>query len=58
MDNPFKKIISNEKLPESVKGKVMEDVDMIKLSLDIADLFMIKYPDTLTDILNLKDKDE
>ncbi|WP_417444481.1 hypothetical protein [Joostella sp.] len=58
MDNPFKKIINNEKLPESVKGKVMEDVDIIKLSLDIADLFMIKYPDTLTDILNLKDKDE
>ncbi|MDG3580954.1 hypothetical protein [Galbibacter pacificus] len=54
MDNPFKKIIQNEKLPDSIKEKVMEDVNMIKLTLDVADLFMIKYPDTINDILNLR----
>ncbi|MEL4308181.1 hypothetical protein [Joostella sp. CR20] len=58
MDNPFKKIINNEKLPDTVKDKVMQDVDLIKLSLDVADLFVIKYPDTISNILNLKDKDE
>ncbi|WP_335964655.1 hypothetical protein [Galbibacter sp. PAP.153] len=54
MDNPFKKIIQNEKLPDSIKEKIMEDIDMIKLTLDVADLFMIKYPDTINDILNLR----
>ncbi|MCX2678414.1 hypothetical protein OOZ15_00535 [Galbibacter sp. EGI 63066] len=56
MDNPFKKIIHNEKLPETLKGKVMEDVDFIKLSLDVADLFVIKYPDTLDNIMNIRKK--
>lgn len=50
MENPFKNIIHNEKLPEALKGKVLSDVSAIKLILDIADLSMIKYPASLGDL--------
>jgi len=56
MKNPFKEIIGKEELPDSIKKKVMGDIEVIKLSLDLADLFAIKYPDSLEDILKLLDK--
>ena len=51
MDNPFKKILHNEELPEVLKKKVLNDVAIIKLGIDIADLFVVKYPNTIGDIL-------
>ncbi len=51
MENPFKKILHNEELPEVLKGKVLNDVAMIKLSIDMADLFVVKYPSTIVDLL-------
>jgi len=57
MENPFKKIINDEKLPEVIKQKVMDDVALIKLSFDLADLFAIKYPSSLNEILNITKKD-
>lgn len=54
MDNPFKKILHNEELPEVLKDKVLNDVAMIKLSIDIADLFVVKYPSTIADLLGGK----
>ncbi|MFY7672089.1 hypothetical protein ACOSP6_13475 [Tenacibaculum sp. MEBiC06402] len=51
MDNPFKKILHNEELPEVLKKKVLNDVAMIKLSIDMADLFVVKYPNAIGDIL-------
>ncbi|CAM1369353.1 hypothetical protein [Tenacibaculum soleae] len=51
MENPFKKILHNEELPEALKGKVLGDVAMIKLSIDMADLFVVKYPNTIADLL-------
>ncbi|MFD0993447.1 hypothetical protein [Tenacibaculum geojense] len=51
MDNPFKKILHNEELPEVLKEKVLNDVAMIKLSIDMADLFVVKYPNTIGDLL-------
>ncbi|MDY8134927.1 hypothetical protein [Aquimarina sp. 2201CG5-10] len=56
MKNPFKKIIHSEELPESVRRKVLEDIEIVKLSLDLADLFAIKYPNSLEEILKLIDK--
>lgn len=50
MENPFKAIVYNEKLPVSLKEKVMRNVAAIKLILDIADLTMIKYPSSIEDI--------
>ncbi len=52
MDNPFKKILHNEELPEVLKEKVLNDVAMIKLSIDVADLFVVKYPNVVADLLN------
>ena len=51
MDNPFKKILHNEELPEVLKEKVLNDVAMIKLTIDMADLFVVKYPSTIVDLL-------
>ncbi len=51
MDNPFKKILHNEELPQVLKKKVLDDVAMIKLSIDIADLFVVKYPNAIGDLL-------
>ncbi len=51
MDNPFKKILHNEELPQVLKKKVLDDVAVIKLSIDIADLFVVKYPNAIGDLL-------
>ncbi|RKF04717.1 hypothetical protein C8N26_0105 [Tenacibaculum lutimaris] len=51
MDNPFKKILHNEELPEVLKSRVLNDVAMIKLSIDMADLFVVKYPNTIIDLM-------
>ena len=52
MENPFKKILHQEELPEILKKKVLNDVAMIKLTIDVADLFVVKYPKTIEDILD------
>ena len=44
MENPFKKILHNEEVPKMLRDKVINDISLIKLSIDIADLFIIKYP--------------
>ena len=51
MENPFKRILHNEELPEVLKRKVLSDVAMIKLSIDMADLFVVKCPNTIADLL-------
>lgn len=51
MENPFKNIIRDENLPETLKGKVLSDVESIQLMLDLADLTMLKYPASLNNIL-------
>ena len=52
MDNPFKKILHHEEVPKVLKEKVLNDVGKIQLTLDIADLFVVKYPNTIGDLLN------
>ncbi len=51
MENPFKNIIDNHQVPEMLRDKVMGDIRLIKLSLDLADLVAIKYPSSIIDIL-------
>ncbi|WP_347373311.1 hypothetical protein [Aequorivita sp. Q41] len=50
MENPFKTIIADNKLPDTLKDKVLNNVAVIKLILDIADLTLIKYPSTIEDL--------
>lgn len=50
MKNPFKKIFNHE-VPEVLKEKVMDDINIIMLSIDIADLFVVKCPNAVADLL-------
>lgn len=52
MENPFKNIIDNQKAPEILRKKVMDDIRLIKLTLDLADLVAIKYPTSIIDIID------
>ena len=51
MSNPFKKILHHYEVPEVLKEKVLNDINMIKLTIDIADLFLVKYPNIIGDVL-------
>ena len=50
MKNPFKEILHHYEVPEVLKNKVLNDINMIKLTIDVADLFLVKYPNTIGDI--------
>ncbi len=56
MENPFKKILFNEEVPKVLKEKVINDISLIKLSIDIADLFVVKYPNTIGEFLTTEKK--
>ena len=58
MENPFKKIFEHQEVPKVLKEKVLNDVGMIKLTLDVADLFVVKYPNTIGSLLTLSEKKE
>jgi len=44
-------MIHHHSVPHVLKKKVLSDIGMIKLTLDIADLFLVKYPNTVGDLL-------
>lgn len=58
MNNPFKEILEHYEVPEVLKQKVLDDVNFIKLSMDVADLFLVKYPKTIGDILGGGNKEK
>jgi hypothetical protein len=58
MENPFKKILHHKEVPEILKKKILNDIGMIKLTIDIADLFVIKYPSTILDLLSATENKE
>lgn len=58
MRNPFKEILENEQIPEIIRKKVIDDIDLINLSLDMADLFLVKSPDVLFSFLSDTKKTE
>jgi hypothetical protein len=51
MSNPFKEILEHYEVPEVLKQKVLNDINLIKLTIDVADLFLVKYPKTIGDVL-------
>lgn len=51
MENPFKKIIEHQRVPEILREKVMDDIRLIKLSLDMADLITVKYPSSIMNLI-------
>ncbi len=56
MQNPFKNIVENQQVPEMLRDRVMGDIRMIKLSLDLADLVTVKYPSSIIDLLGASEK--
>lgn len=56
MENPFKNIIENQQVPDLLREKIMDDIRMIKLSLDLLDLVTVKYPSSVLDILGSTEK--
>lgn len=56
MENPFKKILHNEEVPKALREKVISDISLIKLSIDMADLFVVKYPSTVGAFLDTEKK--
>ncbi|PCI06171.1 MAG: hypothetical protein COB81_01590 [Flavobacteriaceae bacterium] len=59
MENPFKKILHNEDVPEILREKVINDIALIKLSIDVADLFLVKCPSTIGEfIVDKNDKNQ
>ena len=56
MENPFKKLLHNEEVPKVLREKVINDISVIKLTLDVADLFMVKYPNTIGEFFDTEKK--
>mgnify|MGYP000362284853 CR=1 FL=1 len=56
MENPFKKILHQEELPKKLKGKIMSDISFIKLTIDAADLLVVKYPGIIENLLRIKEE--
>lgn len=46
MENPFKKVIEEKELPAYLKEKVLDDINIIKLTLDLSELFFVNIPDS------------
>lgn len=58
MINPFKEILENEQLPEEIRKRVINDIDLINLSLQMADLFVVKTPDFLASFFDRSQLEE
>ncbi|MTG96729.1 MULTISPECIES: hypothetical protein [Myroides] len=56
MDNPFKKILQDEKLPVYIKDRVIDNLNFIKLSLDVSELYTVKVPQALGSVIGESDK--
>ncbi|WP_010251674.1 hypothetical protein [Myroides injenensis] len=56
MENPFKKILQDEKLPDYLKDRVIDNLNFIKLSLDVSELYTVKVPQALESFIGEVDK--
>ncbi|WP_430614894.1 hypothetical protein [Flavobacterium sp. JP2137] len=56
MENPFKQILHDEKLPEIIKNRVTDNIALIKLSLEVAELFTIKLPNVMATLIKEEPK--
>lgn len=57
MENPFKQINQPLKeVPQELKGKVMHDIAMVKLLMDIAELFSYNLGYIIDSVSNKRQK--
>lgn len=58
-ENPFKKIgIPPQELPSDLKKKVMDDVNSVKLIMEISSLFSSNYASTIESFFKTKKKED
>lgn len=58
IENPFKKIILEKELPDSLKEKVINDINLIKLSLELSELYFVSIPEIMFNFLDTEKKDD
>ena len=49
--NPFKEIQENKQPSEELRSKVLGNIDKLKLFIDLAELFIVKQPQSITSVL-------
>lgn len=50
MSNPFKEIEKHEQPSKELRKKVLGNIDNVKLTLDIADLFLVIQPQIISSL--------
>lgn len=56
-DNPFKKIgLPSQEVPSDLKKKVMDDVNSVKLLMELTSLFSSNYASTIESMFKTKNK--
>ncbi|MHC5200926.1 hypothetical protein [Myroides sp. LJL119] len=55
MENPFKKILRDEKLPEYLKDRVIDNLNVIKLTIDVSELYAVQVPQALESLMSQPD---
>lgn len=58
MENPFKKILQDEKLPDYLKDRVIDNLNFIKLSLDVSELYTVQVPKVVESFMGDVDKEK
>ncbi|MBB1149059.1 hypothetical protein ACPDHL_04790 [Myroides sp. C15-4] len=58
MENPFKKILQDEKLPDYLKDRVIDNLNFIKLSLDVSELYTVQVPKVVESFMGDIDKEK
>ena len=56
MSNPFKEIQENKAPSEDLRRRVLGDIDKVKLTLDIAELFLLQSPQIITSLFKTDKK--
>jgi hypothetical protein len=53
MENNFKKLTPEEKLPERLEEKVMRSIDFAKMIMNVSELFVVQSGKTVTALLDV-----
>ena len=52
--NPFKELETHKEVPEEIKEKVMDNVETLKLFMEMGDLFSLKFGSIFESLLKTK----
>lgn len=58
MNNPFKEIFQFYEVPSSLKQKMLDNLKNVKTTINITDLFLLKYPTNFLEMMHKKLKND